>query len=225
MIKDFIRKYRTWKFARSKTSEILRKGTLLNAFYTTKTIFIHIPKTAGVSLLKAIYGDVPLTAHRSFYFNRIALNIKNEEYFSFAFVRNPFDRLYSSYMFLKKGGMNHHDSLAFETHLSKFKDFEDFVLNGLDMNLIFKITHLIPQYKYLCDSSGVVLVNFIGKFENFEDDIDLLSLKLKKDIKLSHHNCNKKKDYRDVYNDDMISVVAKIYQKDLTIFKYKFNKC
>jgi len=223
MIKALLRKYRTWKLAKSKQKEVCKEGNLLNAFYKSKTIFIHIPKTAGVSLLKAIYGNVTLSGHRSFYFNSIALDIKNEKYFSFAFVRNPFDRLYSAYLFLKKGGMNHYDNLAFTTHLSKFKDFEDFVLNGLDKKLLFQITHLIPQHEYLCDKKGSILVDFIGRFENLEDDVKLLSKRLKKDIKLSHYNYNKKKDYIEVYTEVMIEKVYQIYQKDIDIFEYSFK--
>jgi len=223
MIKELLRKYYIWKHAKSQSKKVFNEGTLLNAFYKSKTIFIHIPKTAGVSLVKAIYGDVTLEGHRSFYFNSIALNIKNEKYFSFTFVRNPFDRLYSSYMFLKKGGMNHYDRVAFETYLSEFKDFEDFVLNGLDNSLISKITHLIPQHKYLCDKKGLILVDFVGRFENLEDDIILLSKKLKKDIELDHYNYNKKKNYREAYTDEMIVKVYQVYQKDIDIFEYSFK--
>ncbi len=104
MIRRLLQRYRTWRYIKSQQNKVFQEGTLLNAFYKTKTIFIHIPKTAGVSLLKAVYGDVSLEGHRSFYFNRIALKIKNEEYFSFAFVRNPFDRLHSTYLYLRKGG-------------------------------------------------------------------------------------------------------------------------
>ena len=84
--------------------------------------------------------------------------------------------------------MNHYDNLVFTTHLSKFKDFEDFVLNGLDQKLIIQITHLIPQHEYLCDKKGNILVDFVGRFEHLEADIKLLSKKLKKEIKLSHYN-------------------------------------
>ncbi|MFT4645417.1 MAG: hypothetical protein ACI8ZX_001833 [Planctomycetota bacterium] len=223
MIKKLLRKYQIWKHAKSQNKKVFNKGTLLNAFYKSKTIFIHIPKTAGFSLVKAIYGNVTLEGHRSFYFNSIALNIKNEKYFSFAFVRNPFDRLYSSYMFLKKGGINNHDRLAFQTHLSDFEDFEDFVLNGLDNKLIYQITHLIPQHDFLCDKSGSILVDFIGRFENLDKDILLLSKKLDKDIKLSHHNFNEKKDYREAYTDEMIEEVYHVYQKDIDIFEYSFK--
>jgi hypothetical protein len=223
MIKSLLQKYHNWKYAKSQYKKIFIEGTLLNAFYKSNTIFIHIPKTAGISLVRAIYGDVTLEGHRSFYFNIIALDIKNENYFSFSFVRNPFDRLYSVYRYLKKGGINRHDKLAFEAHLSDFNDFEDFVLNGLDKKLIYKITHLIPQHEFLCDKSGSILVDFIGRFENLDKDILLLSKKLNKNIELNHHNYNNKSDYKEVYTDKMIHKVNQIYQKDIDLFKYTFK--
>jgi hypothetical protein len=186
MIKKLLRKYHIWKHAKSQCKKVFNEGTLLNAFYKSKTIFIHIPKTAGVSLVKAIYGDVTLEGHRSFYFNSIALNIKNEDYFSFSFVRNPFDRLYSAYKFLNAGGMNHLDKIAFQTHLSEFEDFEDLILNGLNKKLIYQITHFIPQHEYLCDKSVCILVVFIGRFENLDKDILLLSKKLNKNVKINN---------------------------------------
>ncbi len=223
MIKNFLKKYRTWKHAKSQSEKVYIEGTLLNAFYKSKTIFIHIPKTAGVSLLKAIYGDVTLEGHRSFEFNRIALGVKKKEYFSFSFVRNPFDRLYSAYIFLKDGGMNNLDKLSFESYLSSFIDFEDFVLNGLDQKIIYKITHFIPQYEFLCDKKDHILVDFLGRFETLNNDVDFLSKKLNIHIKLKNYNFSNKKNYRDVYTNDMIKIVKNIYQKDLSIFNYKFN--
>ena len=223
MIRKLLLKYRVWKYAKSQHKKAFINGTLLNAFYKSKTIFIHIPKTAGVSLAKAIYGDVTLEGHRSFYFNMIALNIENQKYFTFTFVRNPFDRLYSAYKFLKKGGMNNLDKLVFHTHLSEFKDFEDFILNGLNKKIIYEITHLIPQYDYICDKNGRVLVDFVGRFEDLDNDIILLSKILKKNIKLSHHNYNKKLDYKEAYTDKMIDKVHQIYRKDFDIFKYTFK--
>lgn len=222
MIKRLLQKYHIWRLAIAHRNLIVKQGTLLNAFYKSKTIFIHVPKTAGVSLVKAIYGEVTLSGHRSFYFNSIVLNTKNEKYFSFSFVRNPFDRLYSTYMFLRKGGINEHDKLAFETHLSRFKNFEDFVLNGLDRKIIYQITHLIPQYKYLCDKKGRILVDFVGRFENLEKDVRLLSKELKNDIKLEHYNYNKKRNYKYSYTEAMIKKVCRIYKKDIDIFGYSF---
>ena len=223
MIKDILKKYRTWKHAKSQSEKIYIEGTLLNAFYKSKTIFIHIPKTAGVSLVKAIYGNVTLEGHRSFYFNSIVLDVKEKEYFSFSFVRNPFDRLYSAYIFLRSGGMNDLDKLAFNNYLSSFVDFEDFVLNGLDNKLIYKITHFIPQYEFLCDKREKILVDFVGRFETLNDDIKLLSKKLNLNIKLNHYNSSNKEEYTNIYTGEMIKIVANVYQKDLSIFNYKFK--
>ena len=224
-MKELLRRYRIWKHARSQSDKVFIEGTLLNAFYNSKTIFIHVPKTAGVSLIKAIYGDVTLEGHRSFYFNSIILDIEDKKYFSFSFVRNPFDRLYSAYMFLRGGGMNDLDKRVFSTYLSRFIDFEDFVLNGLNNKLIFRITHLIPQHEFLCDKKGNILVDFVGRFENLDSDINSLSVRLNKNIELNHYNSNIKKDYQDLYTPEMVDIVTRIYQKDLTIFKYKFTKC
>ena len=223
MIRRIVRRYRDWELAKAERHKVLKQGTLLNAFYRSRTIFIHIPKTAGVSLVKAIYGDVTLSGHRSVYFHSIVLKPDKTKYFSFSFVRNPYDRLYSAYVFLSEGGINSHDKLAFATYLSRFKDFEDFVLNGLDKEMIFKITHFIPQYEYLCDKNGNVLVDFLGRFESLYDDVNHLSIKLGKNIKLCHYNRTEKRKYTNSYTQEMIDKVHRIYEKDIAIFEYSFK--
>jgi len=222
MIRFFIRKYRICRDALSHRGKVTERGSLLNAFYETKTIFVHIPKTAGISLLSAIYGNVSLESHRSIFFSQTALNIKANDFFSFTFVRNPFDRLYSTYRFLENGGINRKDEIAFQTHFAKFTSFEDFVMNGLNKNMIYQVTHLIPQYEYLCDWKGKVLVDFVGRFESLDRDVKKLSKILSKEIKLSHLNKSSKLDYTDVYTDEMIKKVKNIYKNDLRIFNYSF---
>ncbi|MBT4345804.1 MAG: sulfotransferase family 2 domain-containing protein [Flavobacteriales bacterium] len=223
MLKYLFRKYITWKRAKQESYKRYNSGTLLNAFHETQTIFIHIPKTAGISIINAIYGDVSLSGHRSYYFNTVALDIQfRNTYFSFAFVRNPFERLYSSYLFLKNGGINKHDQKAYETYISKYNDFEDFILNGLNNKIIYEITHFIPQVDYLCDFKNNILVDFVGRFEKLDEDIRVLSKKLNMKINLDHLNFNEKKDYQLVYTKKMIEIVSNLYSKDLEIFNYKF---
>ena len=45
-------------FILSERRKINRNGTLLTHFNKSNTIFIHIPKTAGISLVNGIYGSV-----------------------------------------------------------------------------------------------------------------------------------------------------------------------
>jgi len=223
MIKRILNKIREARFANRQLDKIYHKGSLLHSFYESKTIFIHIPKTAGVSLVKSIFGDVTLEGHRSVSFYKQVFGKIYSDFFTFTIVRNPWDRLYSSYKFLQKGGINIHDKNAFETHLSIYKDFEDFVLNGLNEKIISKITHFIPQHEFICDKNGKIIVDYVGKFENLNKLVDKINDILKSEFKLEHHNKTNKKDYKDIYTTEMIEKVHQIYQKDIDIFEYNFK--
>lgn len=48
MIRYILRNYRNLKYANSQKHKVGKEGSLLHAFHQTKTVFIHIPKTAGI---------------------------------------------------------------------------------------------------------------------------------------------------------------------------------
>ena len=223
MINRLLRKYRSWRFATSQKYKVKQEGTLLNAFNKKKIIFVHIPKTAGISLVKSIFGDVTLESHRSVSFYKQVFGNRYSDFFTFTIVRNPWDRLYSAYKFLEKGGVNIHDKNAFETHLSIYKDFEDFVLKGLNEKIIWEIMHFIPQYEFVCDNNREIIVDYVGQFENLNKSVDKINNILKSEFELDHHNKNDKKDYKDTYTTKMIEKVHQVYQKDIDIFQYKFS--
>ena len=223
MIKRILNKIRQARFAKRQLDKIYKKGSLLHSFYESKTIFIHIPKTAGISLVRSIFGDVTLEGHRSVSFYKQVFKNKYSDFFTFTIVRNPWDRLYSAYKFLQKGGINIHDKNAFETHLSTYKDFEDFVLNGLNEKIIWEIMHFIPQHEFVCDKNGQIIVDYVGRFENLNKLVDKINDILKSEFKLEHYNKTNKKDYKDIYTTEMIMKVHQIYQKDIDIFEYNFK--
>ena len=223
MIKRILNKIRKARFAKRQLDKIYKKGSLLHSFYESKTIFIHIPKTAGISLLRSIFGDVTLEGHRSVSFYKQVFGNRYSDFFTFTIVRNPWDRLYSAYKFLQKGGINIHDKNAFETHLFIYKDFEDFVLKGLNEKIIWEIMHFIPQHEFVCDKNGRIIVDYVGKFDNLNKSLDEINDILKSDFELEHHNKTDKKDYKDIYTPEMIEKVHQIYQKDIDIFEYNFK--
>ena len=207
-------------FAKNQKRKINQKGSLIYAFNDSNTIFVHIPKTAGVSITKAIYGDVSKEGHRSIYFYKKVFGKDFEDFFTFSFIRNPYDRLYSSYKFLQNGGMNQHDKNAFQKYLSHYSDFEDFVLNGLNSEIIYEIIHFIPQSEFICNNDGKIMVDFIGRFENLNEDLKKLSENINKEIVLEHYNKNNKVDFSKIYTEDMKLKVYSIYKKDIEFFKY-----
>src|SRR5690625_2614056 len=66
------------------------------------SIFVHIPKTAGVSVAHSLF-EIKTAYHvRVSKYQIIFSQDEYNQYFKFAFVRNPWDRLVSAYRFLKK---------------------------------------------------------------------------------------------------------------------------
>ena len=66
----------------------------LKVFDECQCIFIHITKTAGTSVAKSLFGYLP--SHYTAIDYRVIYGRRTfDQYFKFAFVRNPWDRLYS----------------------------------------------------------------------------------------------------------------------------------
>jgi len=189
-----------------------------------KCIFVHIPKTAGKSILTVLLeqdscGHIPVLDYRIFD------RYKFETYFKFAFVRNPWDRFLSAYTYLKKGGISSYDKIWSKTYLSNYEDFESFVLDLQDITIAKKIikgVHFRPQYDFVCDYKFNIKVNFIGKMENIDDDFEYVANKLGKIVKIPHLNKSVHKDYRDLYSHKMKQIVYNLYEKDIKIFGYYF---
>ncbi len=202
------------------------KGETFFYFRQTKSIFIHIPKAGGISIIKSLYGENAQGFGHPIY--KIFLDIFREDYykfFKFTFVRNPWDRVYSAYTFLIQGGLNEQDKRFSKQYLSKFKTFEDFILNGLEQEDIQNWIHFIPQYKFIFDENNKLMVDFVGRFENFENDFNEIAKKINNNTSLKHLNkSRKKKNYTDMYNDKMIEKVYQIYKTDIDLLNYEFGK-
>lgn len=188
-----------------------------------KFIFIHIPKCGGTSIERFFlshYGisndwkrEYPLEAlpmkvksefHIGFQqqqhmsLSNFALE-KQEEYFSFAFVRNPWDRIMSSYLYSKRLGFKF-----------TFKSFFN--------STVFK-THHKPQSYFINKN-----IDFIGRFENLQGDFNLVCEKLGIESKqLPHENKTSHKHYTEWYTDENKKLVQDKYSEDIETFNYKFG--
>jgi hypothetical protein len=203
---------------------------ILNKEY--KFIFVHIQKTAGVSIKSSLFS-LPETKKvdncHSFLKN---LNLTSqEEYFKFCFIRNPWERLVSWYnMLIQKGIHNDFSRYILENsnNFSEFLNLTDIITenNVYEMDSSYSPylkSISFNQLDYISDDTGEILVDFIGRFENLKEDYEKVCEKIGVKLYLPHENKFSHKSYREYYkNEKDIEKVYFMYKRDIDFFCYEF---
>jgi len=186
-------------------------------------IYIHIPKTGGMSIETILGADIKELHNKS-------IKIKHgyptdwnypkywEKYYKFTFVRNPWDRVVSSYFYnlamaKKKINMNDHDRN--KIILYDKEGFNNYIINHLEDS---KSRFFLPYDCWI----GKHKYDFIGKLENFEENMKLVCNDLKISFKNVHINKSKHKTYKEYYNNKAKDIVKDLYKKDIDRFSYCF---
>lgn len=193
-------------------------------FDDKKAIFVHIPKCAGISVNKALFGNLAgghttLEHYLNIYEPKNILS-----YFKFTIVRNPWDRVVSAYHFLQQGGMNQPDKTFYQQELAKFSNFEDFVKNWLRYpENLKKYHHFQTQSHYILDKHNKVPLDFIGYLENIDKDFAHICKKMNIKATLPNSNQSKRNNYQDYYSNETRDIVAEVYKQDIELLGYDFN--
>jgi hypothetical protein len=187
-----------------------------------KFIFVHIPKTGGTSLARALNPSFPVNGNK----HQDAMYFKEKcpdnfhSYFKFSLVRNPWARAVSYFHFKK-----HRKRLA---HDMTFGEFCNILINGKDSPRVRDVNFFLhgrPALDFLCDETGNSTMDFIGTLENFQVDFDFICNKIGIPQKqLPHTFKTKHKHYTEYYDDETKELVAEKYANDIEYFGYKFGK-
>jgi len=170
-----------------------------------KFVWLMIPKTGTRSLLDTL--KLRRLGERGLEFN--ADDYK--EYFIFTFVRNPWDRIASTYKNKVLGGKY--------WNTRKYPTFKSFIT---DLPKLRIDRHIDTQYSLTAGFKGV---DFIGRFESLEKDYTILCKKLNLPVKeLLHKNKTFEKSYVEFYDKETKDLVHDFYKKDIEILDYKFGK-
>lgn len=185
-------------------------------------IFIHIPKTAGTSILNVLSKRTEGRDHNDYLIYLRANPVIFHKYFKFTFVRNPYDRIVSSYEYLHNGGNYKRDRYYYELFRLKYDTFEKFALDYLDSNKIHEELLFKPQYLFIYDHTGECRVDYVGRYENIENDFNAILNKLNIHRKLQHINSSKRKNYKQYYvNDEVKKKIQYLYKNDFELFNYE----
>ena len=192
-----------------------------------KTIFVHIPKNAGTAITNSKIARFYMGGHDS------AKEIKNkepkkwDEYFKFAVVRNPWDRVVSNYEYARMETSYWHSSDSskpyathFDYHTLKDKTFEECVNMLYEDRSSLKHQGWAPQYVWISDNEKNILVDKVFYHETLETDEEFN--KLIPDLEKVNFSDRKSNNYKDYYTEDLIRKVSEIYEYDINLFKFKY---
>lgn len=181
-------------------------------------VFIHIPKAAGTSVLKAL-GYSGARDHSTYREFLKASPTRFERYFKFTFVRNPYDRFLSLYKYLTHGGNKGVYDLKLQKMIADNEwSVDDFCSYVMCEKLFVYYPLFWPQSLYVCDYAGQVKVDFVGKLESIVDDFNYVSRKI--GIKTSLQMLNKSKNVEILLKDSTKTMVYDIYKNDFINFSY-----
>jgi len=184
-----------------------------------KFIFVHIPKAAGTAVRVALGEPMTGRQHLPWWVYQQASPKRFQKYYKFAFVRDPLDRAFSGYKYLKSGG-NKMGDLAVAEYLERYKSFGEFVYCELVNGSMINHPIFRPQHWYLCDWNGEVRVDYVGRFESissgFENVAGRLGLEGFKGLPV----VNKSKSSTENIGIEGIDLISKLYRNDYTIFDY-----
>lgn len=195
-----------------------------------KIAFIHIPKTWWTTIEKIFDVDTsqeppPWWKHQrlqdigyrkvSFINVRYIPQKKLEKYFKFSFVRNPWDWCLAHYLYHK----SRFPHLVPET-------FDDFIINHISpfsFPAAWMYRAYWTQLSYITNSVGFIGVDFLWRFENFEEDLGkvLSNLNLQSGD-IPHMNRTEERDYTRYYTKATEGVIASRYKSDIDTFNYSF---
>ena len=211
--------------------------------------FVHNVNTIS-GLDSIIYKNVTtitIGGYLQYYMSSQIFNEMNgnewKTYKKFTIIRCPYDRIASAfsycmpivnYQYSKNGTQNvEYDTL--KEYLLRYKEVE----SCIDVYDNFIYMHsIIPQYQHIIDTNNEMHIDYIGRFENLNEDLCDILIKLgvkrilhRKEIDRNYkknrngEHPKKHNNYIDYYDEPTLELVNKICEVDFTNFnQYTIKK-
>ena len=183
-------------------------------------IFIHIPKTAGTSIARAL-GMPPPNPKEYFGINKheaadvVLLKVGQKiwkDSIKLACVRNPWQRLYSFWVYRRKTNQMSRKKLELD-----FDAWARRVLTRPDLR------DLKSQCTWLGGDKLIEEFDLIIRFESLNEDIQQLEKMIGLKVRLPHLlNTRSSSSYRRAYSPFVRELVASVYEDDILKFGYSF---
>lgn len=222
----------------SRISNFINYQRGLAAISKSGIWFVDIPRTSSSSIRTElshhygpVYGksdlqDAALNVQKQLIPSHLtALEMRQrigkqswDDLFTFSIVRNPWDRMISIFRYRKAVG-----EIDQETSYSEY--LELFFRKPDDPKSPYHYHGYYYQaIDYLVDEFGEIMVDYIGRFENREKDLEILRKKCGcPQLGLLNTQCSPiEQAYSSYYNQETQDMVSAICKKDIEVFGYQF---
>lgn len=180
-------------------------------------LYVAIPKSAGVSVQNS-----GLVKSENWCNHKRARDIPNiKDFFSFAFIRNPYEKVVSSYFYWSSKKTD-----RFLKWKEKYPTFNDFILDYNDSTKLEKFHFDYTSWEYITDNDGNIIIDFVGYFDNLNRDFFIVQkingYQNTDIVKLPDLNKSEHDNWKSYYTDELAEIV---YNKWILDFKnFGFDK-
>ena len=204
---------------------------------THNFIFFHLYKCGGNSIRRELEKDcgkgkelqgvhsLPKELERHF---QVHSNQQRfDTMYKFTFVRNPFAFLQSTFHYANnfKNHYMHNDIQGMtmfqfaQYYVKVCEQHKDMKVRPFGSNKVTKL------YDYIINDNNKIIVNFVGKLENMQTDMNTVCEHLKipnRQIMVVNKSSTNKTHYRKSFCEQGRKFVEKHFEKDLNYFNYEF---
>lgn len=213
-----------------------------------KFIFIHLGRTGGRSLTKALAAHcgpediitrgagIPAQNNKGFTRHDTALQIRDgigreafDSYFKFCIERNPWDKIISRYWdYAGRHGRSFYKRIPLYL-TGKPLSFKTWFDLRIAQGLVFGLGHYrFPRHFQCYTENDRPIVDFIGRYEHLSDHLAVLSDRLgfrvamEEQVGTAYHR--ERKPYTELFDARMRRIVDKHFAKDLAFLGYRFGE-
>jgi len=211
-------------------------------------LFVHVAKTGGRSIGIALrkhclsterFNTHSLDPNVDMLGRRIALEVRPaltdeqwDDYFKFAFVRNPWDRTVSMYHHIKSsvslkatGKIRYLEEITRRLKIHPDELTFDVFVRRVLQDRVFDNYHWDKQIRCFTDEGNTNVFDFIGRFEHLQRDYNAVCERLGLPIeRLPYQNRTRHLHYSSYYDSQTEQIVADLYPEDIRMFGYGFER-
>ena len=182
-------------------------------------VFVHVPKTGGTSVARALYGTAG-GGHRTVRDYRAELgDAFVDRAFVFAVVRDPVERLASAFRYLQAGGGNRLDAAFRDRVLGPYPELDAFVRGWLRPETVREQVHFRPQAEFVVGADGALGVDLVVRHERLAEGYAAVRRRTGRGGPLPHLNAGPPRP-APALGAEARTRVRELYRDDFDLFGY-----